>query len=166
MPLFVLLSTFYTYKLAIKHHIYNKIHHKTSFLKAPLSAELPGRRGAAMKNPKQLIGQRISLLRRARHLTQNDLAEGVGVDSRHISRLETGKYFPSLDTLITMAEVLGVELQEFFLFPSVETESEMREALVAIAEEAPEPVLREILSFARNQLAQRRGGGSDNHAGK
>ncbi|AFT69579.1 PbsX-like transcriptional regulator [Alloalcanivorax dieselolei B5] len=110
-----------------------------------------------MKNPKQLIGQRISLLRRARHLTQNDLAEGVGVDSRHISRLETGKYFPSLDTLVTMSKVLGVELQEFFLFPSVETESEMREALVAIAEEAPEPVLREILSFARNQLAQRRG---------
>ncbi|SOC25567.1 DNA-binding XRE family transcriptional regulator [Alloalcanivorax xenomutans] len=110
-----------------------------------------------MKNPKQLIGQRISTLRRARHLTQNDLAEGVGVDGRHISRLETGKYFPSLDTLVTMAEVLGVELQEFFLFPSVETESQMREALVAIAKEAPEPVLREVLSFARNQLAQRRG---------
>lgn len=108
-----------------------------------------------MKDPKQLIGERISTLRRARHLTQNDLAEKVGVDGRHISRLETGKYFPSLDTLATMARVLGVELQEFFLFPTVETETEMREALVTIARQASEPVLRELLSFARNRLAQR-----------
>ena len=107
-----------------------------------------------MKDPKQLIGQRISTLRRARRLTQNDLAERVGVDSRHISRLETGRYFPSLDTLVTMAAVLEVELQEFFLFPTVETETEMREALVAIADQAPEAVLRELLSFARNRLAQ------------
>ena len=108
-----------------------------------------------MKDPKQLIGERISTLRRARRLTQNDLAERVGVDSRHISRLETGRYFPSLDTLVTMAAVLEVELQEFFLFPTVETEAEMREALVAIAGHAPEAVLRELLSFARNRLAQR-----------
>ncbi|KAF0810995.1 XRE family transcriptional regulator [Alcanivorax sp. S71-1-4] len=108
-----------------------------------------------MKDPKQLIGARISTLRRARHLTQNDLAEQVGVDGRHISRLETGKYFPSLDTLVAMARVLDVELQEFFLFPTVESETEMREALIAIASQAPEPVLKELLSFARNRLAQR-----------
>lgn len=54
-----------------------------------------------------------------------------------------------------MARVLEVELQEFFLFPTVETETEMREALIAIVHQAPAPVLRELLSFARNIMAHR-----------
>jgi transcriptional regulator with XRE-family HTH domain len=103
---------------------------------------------------KHLIGERISTLRRARGLTQNELAEKAGLDGRHVSRLETGKHFPSLDTLVAISEMLGVELQEFFLFSSVETESQMREALRELARQAPEPVLREVLSYARNKLAQ------------
>lgn len=108
-----------------------------------------------MKDPKQLIGERISTLRRARGLTQNELAERAGLDGRHVSRLETGKHFPSLDTLVTMAGILEVELQEFFLFPSVETESEMRQALMDIANQASTSVLRELLSFARNLIGLR-----------
>jgi len=54
-----------------------------------------------------------------------------------------------------MAEVLDVELLEFFLFPRTETESDMRAALIKLAQEAPVPVLRDILSFGRLQLVQR-----------
>lgn len=108
-----------------------------------------------MKDTKRLIGERIAMLRRAQGLTQNELAEKVGIDGRHVSRLETGKSYPSLDTLVVMADILNAELQDFFLFPSVETESEMRAALAKIAQETPMPVLREILSFGRIRLAQR-----------
>ena len=107
-----------------------------------------------MSDSKKLIGERISALRRIKNLTQNELAEKVGLDSRHISRLETGKYYPSLDTLETMAFVLGVELREFFSFPSVETERQLRDALVDIANTAPDTVLREVVPFARNLLGQ------------
>lgn len=108
-----------------------------------------------MKNPRRLIGERISTLRKAKNLTQYEFAEKVGLDGQHISRLETGKYYPSMDTLVIMADVLGVELLEFFLFPHTETENDMRAALSRLAQEAPMPVLRDILSFARLQLAQR-----------
>ncbi|WP_290525745.1 helix-turn-helix transcriptional regulator [Alcanivorax sp.] len=106
-----------------------------------------------MNDPKKQIGERISLLRRSRGMTQNELAEKVSLDGRHISRLETGKYFPSLDTLVSMAEAMEIPLQEFFLFPTEESEHQMREAMVEIAHQAPVPLIKEILSFARNQSA-------------
>ena len=103
-----------------------------------------------MSDAKKLIGERISALRKAQGLTQSELAERVNLDSRHVSRLETGKYFPSLDSLEAMACVLKVELREFFEFPSSETIEEMRAALMEIARTAPEPVIRELTPYARN----------------
>lgn len=109
-----------------------------------------------MSDSKKLIGERICTLRKARGLTQSELAEKVGLDSRHISRLETGKYYPSLDSLEVIANVLGAELREFFEFPSTESETHLREALADIASSAPEPALREIVSYARNLVGQRK----------
>lgn len=108
-----------------------------------------------MSDSKRLIGERIGMLRRARNLTQQELAEKVGLDTRHISRLETGKYYPSLDSLELMARVLNVELREFFEFPTVESEEEMRVALIEVANSAPKALLREITSYARNLLSIR-----------
>ncbi|MTT54194.1 helix-turn-helix domain-containing protein [Alcanivorax sp. VBW004] len=108
-----------------------------------------------MEDLRKQVGERINALRRARGLTQNELAEKVELDGRHISRLETGKHYPSLDTLASMAAVLEVEIQEFFLFPTMETESQMRDALIEIARQASEPELRGLLSFARSQAAVR-----------
>lgn len=109
-----------------------------------------------MSDSKKLIGERISMLRRSRGLTQSELAERVGLDSRHVSRLETGKHYPSLDSLETMARVLDVELREFFEFPSRETGAQMRASLIEIAHVAPEPVIRELLPIARNILGRQR----------
>lgn len=60
-----------------------------------------------MKDLRKQVGERINALRRARGLTQNELAEKVALDGRHISRLETGKHYPSLDTLASMAGGAG-----------------------------------------------------------
>lgn len=48
-----------------------------------------------MANTKQLMGQRIKECRKQKRLTQEKLAEQVGVDTRHISRIETGAHYPS-----------------------------------------------------------------------
>ncbi len=103
-----------------------------------------------MNDVKKQIGERINVLRKARGLTQSELAERVNLDSHHISRLETGRYFPSMESLVAIAHALDVELLEFFLFPSAESEREMREALTAIVNQAQTSVLRELLSHARN----------------
>jgi DNA-binding XRE family transcriptional regulator len=52
-----------------------------------------------MESVKKLLGQRIKEIRKSKNLTQPALAELVNVDSKYISRIETGNSYPSLDTL-------------------------------------------------------------------
>ena len=53
------------------------------------------------------IGQRIADLRKAKGMTQQDLADVTGNQRNHISRIESGKYSVGFDTLQAIAEALG-----------------------------------------------------------
>lgn len=53
------------------------------------------------------IGQRIAQLREEQGLTQAALAEMIGMQQQHISRLEKGRYSARLDLLATVAAALG-----------------------------------------------------------
>ncbi len=89
-----------------------------------------------MADTKKLIGARIKELRKQAGLTQERLAETVGMDSRHLSRLETGKHFPSLDSLERIAEALNVPLAEFFQFTVEDTPAAMRAYIARFAKGA------------------------------
>jgi len=67
-----------------------------------------------MKSTKILLGDRIRELRKARGLTQEQLAEMVGVEQKHVSRLELGKSFPTIERLEKLAEAFNVPLRDFF----------------------------------------------------
>ena len=69
-----------------------------------------------MKTAKELLGMRIKEVRKARQLSQEKLAEKVGVDPKQISRIEGGKSAPSLDTLEAIATHLRVEMKDLFDF--------------------------------------------------
>ena len=56
---------------------------------------------------RQRIGQRIADLRKAKGMTQQGLADIVGMQRNHISRIEAGKYSVGFDTLQAIAEALG-----------------------------------------------------------
>ncbi len=73
-----------------------------------------------MKNTKELLGARIKELRKAKKLSQEELAELVGIEPRHMSRIEVGKSYPSLDRLERIAKALDVELRDFFDFAHLE----------------------------------------------
>jgi transcriptional regulator with XRE-family HTH domain len=64
------------------------------------------------------FGKRLRKIRRDRDMTQEQLAEAVGVTMEFISRMERGHHGPSFDTLQKIAEVLEVEVNEFFQFPN------------------------------------------------
>lgn len=64
---------------------------------------------------KVLISNRIRELRfRAGEMTQQALADSVGITRQTIIALERGKYYPSLELAFLLAETFGVELQEVF----------------------------------------------------
>jgi transcriptional regulator with XRE-family HTH domain len=52
------------------------------------------------------FGENIAALRERRKLTQEKLAEKVGLSARYIQSVEAGEYFPSLPTLVLLRTVL------------------------------------------------------------
>lgn len=58
------------------------------------------------------IGKFIALKRKEKNMTQEELAERLGVNNRTISRWENGNYMPDLSLLKILSEELGVSLNE------------------------------------------------------
>lgn len=56
------------------------------------------------------LGQRIRRQRQALKLTQQQLAMSLGLTSQHLSAVEQDKRTPSLNTLVKLAEELGVSI--------------------------------------------------------
>ena len=54
------------------------------------------------------LGQRIRVRRQSLKLTQQQIAQALGVSSQHISAIEQDKRAPSLSSLAKLAEELGV----------------------------------------------------------
>lgn len=63
------------------------------------------------KNPRREVVEQLKRARREQNLTQAMLAERVGTQKSNISRLESGRYNPSLDFLIKVADCLGKQIQ-------------------------------------------------------
>ena len=68
------------------------------------------------------IGKFIALNRKNNGLTQEQLAEKLGVTNKTISRWETGKYMPDLSLLKPLSEELGVTLNELLSGEKIEKE--------------------------------------------
>jgi transcriptional regulator with XRE-family HTH domain len=54
------------------------------------------------------LRQKIRMLRKKKGLSQGELAAAIDMNPSHISRLETGKYQPSVDALQRLATALDV----------------------------------------------------------
>ena len=58
------------------------------------------------------IGQRIRKFRKAYHLSQEQLAEKVGISTTHMSHIETGNTKLSLPVFVDIAKVLCIQTDE------------------------------------------------------
>ncbi len=56
------------------------------------------------------IGQRIRALRMERGLTQQELADLIGISQNSISKIEPGLRVPSIDTFLVLAELFDVSI--------------------------------------------------------
>ena len=60
------------------------------------------------------FGKNVAELRRREGLTQEALAEAVGLSVRYIQSLEAGEYFPALPTLIRLRQHLCTAWDDLF----------------------------------------------------
>lgn len=78
---------------------------------------------------KKLIGKRIKELRRNKGYTQEQLSELVGIETSSLSGIESGRFFPSLHVLDKMANVLRIQLADFFNFFTVDIPENLDEEI-------------------------------------
>ena len=57
---------------------------------------------------KKLLGKRIKEIRKNNSLTQEKLAELVGIETMSLSAIESGRHFSSMPTLEKIASILKV----------------------------------------------------------
>lgn len=69
-----------------------------------------------MGNLRTLFGKRLRQIRRYQDLTQEQLAEEVGVSVEFISNIERGINAPSFETLEKISLVLDLPVSDFFNF--------------------------------------------------
>ena len=75
------------------------------------------------------LGIKIKEIRKLNNLTQAELAEKINVDSKYISRLETGTSIASISTLIKISKVLNVELSDIFTVESSQKKKKIIELI-------------------------------------
>lgn len=65
---------------------------------------------------KKALGLRIKEFREGKKFTQEKLAELVGIDPKHLSRIENGRNYPSIETLERLVDNLNVTFEDIFEF--------------------------------------------------
>lgn len=63
---------------------------------------------------KKLLGKKIKKLRQKKGLTQEELADMIGISQRTLSGIEIGENFLSADTLNRLMDVLGIVPDDIF----------------------------------------------------
>lgn len=81
-------------------------------------------------NIKKLLGRRIKELRTRKRMTQEELAERVGIGERNLSKIECGNNFITAETLSNILSALDVEAVELFDFKHLSDTEELKKELI------------------------------------
>lgn len=95
----------------------------------------------------QLVGGKIRKLRKEHKLTQNELAQRIGVQQSDLSRMEKGEYRVSLDTLFKILAEFDMGIGEFFDDLARTAFSPQDVQLIRDLRALPNEDQREILEF-------------------
>jgi transcriptional regulator with XRE-family HTH domain len=99
------------------------------------------------------IGKRIQSLREKRGLTQEQLEEKSGINTKYVSAIERGQKNVTIKTLEKIAKGLDIELYELFLFSEgLESESTVKKAIESLIKEADPKTLNLCLDFLKKSL--------------
>ena len=79
---------------------------------------------------KQTLGQKIAELRKAKNMTQLELANQLNITDKAVSKWERDISCPDVSTFPKLAEILGVSVDELLQAHSSETKSTEKEDVV------------------------------------
>ena len=88
------------------------------------------------------FGRRLKEIRKAKGLTQSQLAELSNIEVMSISRIENGTHFPKKENIESFAKVLKVEVKDLFDYKTNTTKKELIEDINAILKNSNIPDLK------------------------
>lgn len=80
---------------------------------------------------KQLLGKRIKEIRKSKHLTQEQLAEYIGIETSSVSNIENGRYFPTAENLDKIMQILQIVPTELFITEHNQEQAALIQELVS-----------------------------------
>ena len=100
-----------------------------------------------MRTFKEKFGARIQEIRKSQKLTQEKLAEAIGLDIPNLSNIERGKRFVSSDTLEKIVKALGVSEKELFDFGHLKNRQELLTEIDSILNSASDEDIKYYYRF-------------------
>ncbi len=94
-----------------------------------------------MEYLKEKLGKRIQQIRKSKKMTQEKLAELVGLDIPNISNLERGKRFLSSTTLEKLISALEVEAKDLFDFEHIKAREDLLSSIQEIIQSSTDKEL-------------------------
>ena len=102
-----------------------------------------------MKNSKLQIGEQIKKFRMRSGLTQNDLAEKIGLTEKQISKIETGVHYPKFENFVKILDVLNLEMKDFDFAPSIKKNSSELNSIFKILNRASSTEIKYYYKLAK-----------------
>ena len=94
---------------------------------------MPATKGLPQAILRQLVKEMGAVIRFQRHrlgMTQEQLADAVGISNSHLSQVESGKKVPSLERLVKLTLALKMTVQQLINAATTLTESDALQAKV------------------------------------
>lgn len=71
------------------------------------------------------FGKRLKEIRKRKGLTQEQLAELIGMDTVNVSKLELGEHLPKKENIEKLCEALDIEPKELFDFGHMKSKADI-----------------------------------------
>lgn len=108
--------------------------------------------GNGKKTLSSRIGTAIMVRRRAKNLTQVELAERLGIEQHSLSRMEHGNIAPKFSRLQQIADELDCSVAD--LFRDVDASAQDRASAIAdTIRELPSPMQEVVVELVENTVA-------------
>lgn len=102
-----------------------------------------------MDNKKKL-GLKIKELRKRKGLTQEQLAELIDMEQNSISVIESGRNFPTLGTLEKIAQILEVNLSDFFNYDYIDDIETIKASTKDIIRKMDDNQIRQLFRYVKS----------------
>ncbi len=99
-------------------------------------------------NLRKLFGEKVRILRKRKHLSQERLAEKANLHPTYIGVIERGEQAPTLDTIEKIARALDIEIKDLFLFSSGKTDK-IKEEIIGFLVGKDSKTLQKILNIIK-----------------